>query len=798
MSNIIDSIRLSGTTYQIQGEITVDAALDSGSTNPVANSAITTALDDKVNVVDNEVPQFTTQGDMLTRYYPASGTPETVFANMPVKMKVRTSGYDPRRIDDIIYINDENGFVASGNCSGSRGVLTPGIPSELQPYLTVRAFYEGMNNLFEAKKGYRISYVDATMTDGDGKFEPGITPYFLVYEGGQSADVIKDVIEPTLINKQDQLVSGTNIKTINNTSILGSGNIDIQGGGGKAIEAGRGIVITTGETADTVSFNLPISAGTETDSIAEGFNTTATGWGSHAEGNGTTAKGSSSHAEGNYTKASGQSSHAEGNWTTASGDYSHAEGSDTVASGMSSHAEGINTKTRNQSEHASGQYNVSSNASTTFGDSGNTLFSVGNGTANNARHNAFEIRQNGDIYISSGNTDIKLQDHLGGGGSVTVDDELSPTSENPVQNKVIYNKFDEVEEVTAAGLNALNSKITPTVELTQAEYDALTPKDPNTYYIITDAEAGDLTNYYTKSETNTLLGGKADTAATYTKTEVDTALGGKQATLVSGTNIKTINNESILGSGNIDIQGGSTYTAGRGISIANDTISFSLPISAGTGTNSIIGGKGGSTQGNYSFVFGLNNTCGRNTIGTYVFGESNTIGYGCSYTSVGGYSNTATTAQGGHIEGLFNNITNNMECAYGRCNVSNKATTTFGDSGNTLFSVGNGTSTSARHNAFEIRQNGDIYLTKDGQDVKLQDQLGGSSITVDASLDSGSTNPVENRVIYNKIDEVEQVTAAGLNALNDNFGGLKLVKLTQAEYNALATKDSSTLYIIVN
>ena len=47
MSNIIDSIQLSGVTYQIQGEITVDAALDSGSTNPVANSAITTALDDK-------------------------------------------------------------------------------------------------------------------------------------------------------------------------------------------------------------------------------------------------------------------------------------------------------------------------------------------------------------------------------------------------------------------------------------------------------------------------------------------------------------------------------------------------------------------------------------------------------------------------------------------------------------------------------------------------------------------------------------------------------------------------------
>lgn len=36
----------------------------------------------------------------------------------------------------------------------------------------------------------------------------------------------------TVNNKQDTLISGTNIKTINNTSLLGSGNIEIQGGGG--------------------------------------------------------------------------------------------------------------------------------------------------------------------------------------------------------------------------------------------------------------------------------------------------------------------------------------------------------------------------------------------------------------------------------------------------------------------------------------------------------------------------------------------------------------------------------------
>lgn len=106
------------------------------------------------------------------------------------------------------------------------------------------------------------------------------------------------------------------------------------------------------------------------------------------------------------------------------------------------------------------------------------------------------------------------------------------------------------------------------VELTQAEYDVLpaTAKTSNSLFVITDATGADLSNYYTKSETSgateisTALNAKADTATTYTKTEVDNAITAatstKQDQLISGTNIKTINNESILGSGNIDIQGG--------------------------------------------------------------------------------------------------------------------------------------------------------------------------------------------------------------------------------------------------
>lgn len=80
---------------------------------------------------------------------------------------------------------------------------------------------------------------------------------------------------------------------------------------------------------------------------------------------------------------------------------------------------------------------------------------------------------------------------------------------------------------------------------------------------------------YTKSEVNTLLNDKQNTIDSSHKLLSDlvddtnqtnkfvtssdkTTWNGKQDALVSGTNIKTINNESILGSGNITISGGSS------------------------------------------------------------------------------------------------------------------------------------------------------------------------------------------------------------------------------------------------
>lgn len=305
-------------------------------------------------------------------------------------------------------------------------------------------------------------------------------------------------------SKQNQLVAGENIT-------IDANNVISAEGGGKAIEAGRGISVTTGETADTVSFNLPISAGTGTSSIifstysnkatgscSVSFNGSdfhpnrAYGQCSFVQGEENTAYSRGSHAEGYGTRAGdpnnsdSQWAHAEGYFANAYGKYSHAEGINTLASGEGSHTEGYYTIANNDSEHASGRYNVSSSASTSFGNSGNTLFSVGNGIDENSRHNAFEIRQNGDIYLTKDGQDVKLQDQLGG-SSYTAGDGIDITNDViSVTGKVSTSDFDtysgavdttinskasqsdldvlsgtveDNEEVTAAALNVLNAAL---------------------------------------------------------------------------------------------------------------------------------------------------------------------------------------------------------------------------------------------------------------------------------------------------------------------------------------------------
>lgn len=193
-------------------------------------------------------------------------------------------------------------------------------------------------------------------------------------------------------------------------------------------------------------------------SHAEGAFTVASGIGSHAEGTRTIASGSYSHAEnginasGYDTIASGDFSHAEGGATLAAGRAAHSEGWKTKANGMYTHAEGLNTISNGKSSHAAGKYNIedsyiswpewtasteyevgakvkvttiidnettitgyickTANTDTEFTASKwtedahmNYAHIVGNGTADNARSNAYALDWDGnghyagDIYV---------------------------------------------------------------------------------------------------------------------------------------------------------------------------------------------------------------------------------------------------------------------------------------------------------------------------------------------------------------------------------------------------------------
>ena len=165
-----------------------------------------------------------------------------------------------------------------------------------------------------------------------------------------------------------------------------------------------------------------------TGSHVEGYSTIASGGTSHAEGGSTTASGTASHAEGYSTTASGGESHAEGSHTTASGNQSHAEGRDTSASGNYSHAEGFKTIANHNSQHVEGEYNIADPSTAAANARGTYVHIVGNGTADDKRSNALTLTWGGDLWhsgrLSHGNSisATGLGAYSGGSGTSALGD----------------------------------------------------------------------------------------------------------------------------------------------------------------------------------------------------------------------------------------------------------------------------------------------------------------------------------------------------------------------------------------
>lgn len=334
---------------------------------------------------------------------------------------------------------------------------------------------------------------------------------------------------------------------------------------------------------------------------------------------------------------------------------------------------------------------------------------------------------------------------------------------------------------------------------------------------------------YSKSEVDTKLGNKADLSA-FTAHTADSTVH------VTSSEKNTWNNKSDFSGSYNDLTDKPTipnYSAGANVQIQNDVISATdTKYTAGSGIE-ITGPTNKITldvnvyKGNEILSVSVNNPSGNASTDNKINGMSS---FGAGYIV----------------------STNNVdEAAFGYYNETNGNEKSFThSSGNTLFSVGNGNSQNNRgiikeHNAFEIRQNGDIYIADTNDTtythawekpmIKLQDAIStarSSGITsgqvqtmIDESI-SGKTNQSDftahtaNTTVHvtasekstwnaksdfsgdyndltNKPTIPNYTAGTGINITN-NVISAKIWSGTLAQYNALSTKNADTIYLIYN
>lgn len=203
-------------------------------------------------------------------------------------------------------------------------------------------------------------------------------------------------------NTQSFAVNNSTASGVNSAS-LNKGNASAENSISTNISTATGVnsaALNNGTASGEGSVAMNYSKATGKGSVAIGLGTVAKGEYSLAQGHESKANNHDSHAEGYGTNASGDQSHTEGIVTTTNGLASHAEGQGSITgtNATAAHAEGSYTIANNESEHAQGKYNVSDT------ENSGTLFTIGNGTADDRRHNVVGIYHNGDINVEVKNT----------------------------------------------------------------------------------------------------------------------------------------------------------------------------------------------------------------------------------------------------------------------------------------------------------------------------------------------------------------------------------------------------------
>lgn len=220
----------------------------SGETTALAITPTGVTINDDVVVTESMLEDYATVGELSDKADTSAVTAVSDALSGKADTSAVTAAIDAAKAYYIdfgvlttqgIHDADWDGMVAAINAHRPIYVGVPGTNGLL--YYTAECLYQDGSNIIRMTASDNSAHYFYTFTKNgseDYSFSYQTRPYTTDAEKAAwnaKADVSAvTAISDSLSGKQDTLVSGTNIKTINNTSLLGSGNIDIQGGGGSS------------------------------------------------------------------------------------------------------------------------------------------------------------------------------------------------------------------------------------------------------------------------------------------------------------------------------------------------------------------------------------------------------------------------------------------------------------------------------------------------------------------------------------------------------------------------------------
>lgn len=364
-----------------------------------------------------------------------------------------------------------------------------------------------------------------------------------------------NTLETNIQTKQDKLVSGTNIKTINNESILGSGNIEVKGKEHVSLTYAEWEALPYDEQMSDKVYLIKDAENVYQAPLVSGTNIK-------------TINGNSILGEGNIEIQGGGTSEHQ-NITQAEYDALTPEQKQADIVYFITDADVVYA-TQEQVQEVGNSVNTLSSRVETTETEINNIKNAGYATQTWVSSQGYLTEHQSLVgyatenYVNNKISELNIDDYL----------KIADLPDYSVKFTEIDSSISDVSTKVNNSLSLISNLNTRVTNNSLKNVD----QDSSIRTINSSVNAIESANYATqawvssqgylntadKTELETAISSKQDAGDYALKSEIPdvtgfatkTEVSAKQDTLVSGTNIKTINNESILGSGNIEIKSG--------------------------------------------------------------------------------------------------------------------------------------------------------------------------------------------------------------------------------------------------